>query len=218
MKKCFECENSKELEAFSQDKSRKDGLQPVCKACRNSYYIKNKEKIKLQKQKYREENKELIQKQRRKSYFKNKEQMLIYHKSYYSRPEIKKRKNEQEKYKLSTNPNYKILRNLRIKLCGIMKGRNKSMRTIEFLGCSVEELWEHLKSKFQPGMTVQNYGRNGWHMDHIIPCVAFDFSDPKQQRKCFHYSNLQPLWAKDNLSKGDKILPEYKNLLNYETV
>ena len=73
-------------------------------------------------------------------------------------------------------------------------------------------LVEYLESKFQPGMTWKNYGNpngdhtNCWHIDHIIPCASFDLSDPEQQVKCFHYTNLQPLWAKDNIRKKDKIL------------
>jgi hypothetical protein len=54
-------------------------------------------------------------------------------------------------------------------------------------------------------MTWQNYGYYGWHIDHIKPCASFDLRKPSEQRKCFHYSNLQPLWAKDNLQKSDKI-------------
>ena len=60
---------------------------------------------------------------------------------------------------------------------------------------------------FLPGMTWENHTRSGWHIDHIVPCAAFDLSDPAQQRACFHYTNLQPLWAKTNLKKSNK-LPE----------
>ena len=59
-----------------------------------------------------------------------------------------------------------------------------------------------LEAQFLPGMTWDNHGE--WHIDHIRPCASFDFSDPQQQKECSHYSNLQPLWAKDNLSKSDK--------------
>jgi DNA/RNA endonuclease G (NUC1) len=55
-------------------------------------------------------------------------------------------------------------------------------------------------------MNWENYGKNGWHIDHIIPCASFDLTDPKQQKNCFHYTNLQPLWAADNIRKSDKIL------------
>ena len=85
----------------------------------------------------------------------------------------------------------------------VLKGRYKSKPTLKLLGCSFEECWQHLESKFQPGMTKENYGL--WHVDHIRPCVSFDLTDPEQQKICFHYTNLQPLWAIDNMKKGSKI-------------
>jgi hypothetical protein len=75
---------------------------------------------------------------------------------------------------------------------------------MKLIDCTIEELWTHLKRKFTEGMTKENYGK--WHIDHIIPCASFDLTDPEQQEKCFHYTNLRPLWAFDNMSKGAKII------------
>lgn len=72
----------------------------------------------------------------------------------------------------------------------------------ELIGCSAEELKIYIESKFKPGMTWENYGRNGWHIDHVKACALFDLTDPDQQRACFHYTNLQPLWAAENRKKG----------------
>lgn len=80
----------------------------------------------------------------------------------------------------------------------------KTGRTVDLIGCSYADLVRHLESKFAPGMNWENRGRAGWHIDHIRPCSSFDLSDPEQQRACFHFSNLQPLWAEDNLRKADK--------------
>jgi len=77
-------------------------------------------------------------------------------------------------------------------------------KTMELAGCSLEDLMKHLESKFAEGMTWENYGIKGWHIDHIRPCASFDLEDPEEQKKCFHWSNLQPLWAVDNLKKSDK--------------
>jgi hypothetical protein len=66
----------------------------------------------------------------------------------------------------------------------------------------VEQLRQHLEAQFTDGMSWDNYGRDGWHIDHIRPCASFDLTDPEQQRQCFHYTNLQPLWAADNIRKG----------------
>jgi hypothetical protein len=76
----------------------------------------------------------------------------------------------------------------------------KQARTIDLIGCTPPELWAHLERQFRPGMTRENYGR--WHVDHIRPCASFDLRDLEQQRQCFHFSNLQPLWALDNLKKS----------------
>lgn len=79
---------------------------------------------------------------------------------------------------------------------------DKSAKTETLIGCTMLELKTHLERQFTEGMSWDNYGK--WHIDHIIPCAAFDLTDPVQQRQCFHYSNLQPLWAADNFSKGKK--------------
>jgi hypothetical protein len=83
--------------------------------------------------------------------------------------------------------------------------RNHSMRTIEWLGCSIAELKLHLESKFLPGMDWDNHGLYGWHIDHIIPISNFDVTNSEEFKKACHYTNLQPLWAKDNLVKSNKI-------------
>lgn len=80
----------------------------------------------------------------------------------------------------------------------------KGTKTNQFLGCSGKQLKTYIESLWLEGMTWENYGLYGWHIDHKKPCSSFDLSDPEQQKACFHYSNLQPLWAKDNLSKGAK--------------
>jgi hypothetical protein len=71
---------------------------------------------------------------------------------------------------------------------------------MELIGCSIDKLWNHLESKFESWMTKENYGL--WHVDHIIACAKFDLTRPEQQRTCFHYTNLQPLEAIENMRKG----------------
>lgn len=102
----------------------------------------------------------------------------------------------------SQEPEFRIKRNLRRRLHYALQGRDKSASTMELLGCSIACLKACLEVQFSAGMSWENYGE--WHVDHIRPCVSFDLSDPKQQRDCFHFTNLQPLWAKDNLIKGGK--------------
>lgn len=76
--------------------------------------------------------------------------------------------------------------------------------TLELLGCSTDAAKMHIESQFSEGMAWENHGLHGWHIDHIKPCASFDLTLDSEQRKCFHYSNLQPLWAKDNIKKSDK--------------
>jgi hypothetical protein len=81
---------------------------------------------------------------------------------------------------------------------------SKMQGTADLIGCTIEELRQHLEAQFINSMNWNNYGRTGWHIDHIRPCASFDLTDAEQQRQCFHYTNLQPLWAAENIRKGAK--------------
>jgi hypothetical protein len=75
---------------------------------------------------------------------------------------------------------------------------------MNLIGCDIYELKKHLESKFLKGMNWDNYGKNGWEIDHIIPCASFDLTNEIQQKQCFNYLNLQPLWVLDNILKSNK--------------
>ena len=100
------------------------------------------------------------------------------------------------------DPRHRIERSMRQRMFEVIRSGFKSARTMELVGCSSQELKEHLEKQFKPGMSWSNYGIDGWHIDHVKPCSGFDLSDPEQQRQCFHFSNLQPLWWHENLAKG----------------
>lgn len=108
--------------------------------------------------------------------------------------------------KRHSDPVYKMELTCRKRVQNALKRKNidKLTRFVDLIGCSYKELKDHIESQFQPGMTWGNHGLYGWHVDHIKPCASFDLSDPEQQKECFHYSNLQPLWWRENLSKGAK--------------
>lgn len=95
---------------------------------------------------------------------------------------------------------------LRTRICLALNGADKSARTFELIGCPAVWLEVHLESLFAPGMTWENYGPV-WHVDHKRPCTSFDLTNPEQQRMCFHWTNLQPLFAEDNLRKSDTYDP-----------
>ena len=99
---------------------------------------------------------------------------------------------------------FKIKGNLRSRLRYALKDCNgtKSSRTMEMVGCTLKELIPFLEQQFSSGMSWDNYGFYGWHIDHKIPCAAFDLTKPEDQKVCFNYKNLQPLWARDNTKKS----------------
>jgi len=119
----------------------------------------------------------------------------------------KKERNEYNKKRYKNDEQYKLSLLLRGRLKKVLDRKNVPTRS-EFgnmLGCSYEELVIHLESQFTDGMDWSNWSRDGWHIDHIKPLAAFDLTDKKQLAEACHYTNLQPLWAEDNYSKGDKL-------------
>lgn len=113
--------------------------------------------------------------------------------------------NQYELLKCRNNPEWKIRKRMSARLGEIIRvftGKRKAVKTELLLGCSRNVLIQWMESQFVDGMNWENYGQFGWHIDHIRPCSSFDLSRPKQQRACFHYTNLQPLWWRDNISKG----------------
>lgn len=111
------------------------------------------------------------------------------------------------KIQMQTNIQFRLRRNLRIRLCHILKDRQKIVSSIKDLGCSVDQLKLYLESQFQLGMTWNNYGnkKGQWSIDHIIPLANVDLTNREELLKACHYTNLQPLWAIDNLKKSNKI-------------
>lgn len=118
----------------------------------------------------------------------------------------KRRKRERERY--ANDPEFRLKRVFQLRVLSALKGRQKAARTKEMCGCSTAALRQHIERQWQPGMSWSNHGRgkDRWHIDHRIPCCRFDLSDPIEQHKCFHYTNLQPLWEHENLSKGGRLI------------
>lgn len=112
---------------------------------------------------------------------------------------------EYQRKRLSEDTDFRLAYTLRSRVRNAIHSNAKSSATFELLGCTVEELKKYLEAKFKPGMTWDNWGRFGWHIDHIMPCASFDLSNADEQKKCFHYTNLQPLWCHENQSKGKKV-------------
>ena len=113
-----------------------------------------------------------------------------------------KKSMEYKKLRLATDIQFRLRKNLRSRISTVLKGKSKLGSAVRDLGCSMEFLKEYLESKFQLGMTWNNYGK--WHIDHIKPLINFDLTIKEQLLLACHYTNLQPLWANDNWSKGGR--------------
>lgn len=150
------------------------------------------------------ENKEIIKQSNHEYYIANKEKIKKNNKLYYQKNKnILNEYYKQHRNKLyNEDPIFKLKANIRSYIYLLLKGYIKEGKCFDLIGCAPEQLKKHLENQFQSGMTWFNYGK--WHIDHIIPCSRFDLSKREEQEKCFHYTNLQPLWAKDNLAKGKK--------------
>lgn len=121
------------------------------------------------------------------------------------RSEYNAGENARRKKQRKEDPSFAIECRLRTRLSISLHkaGASKSASAAELIGCDVDFLKDYIEARFLPGMTWEN--RRLWHIDHRIPCAAFDLTKPERQRQCFHYSNLQPLWWRDNLIKADNL-------------
>lgn len=200
MKQCSKCKEPKKLSEFHKDKTHKDGFKTVCKLCSKKYLDENKEAKSKVKKKYYEKNKEEILKDRKHWRDSHKEEIKQYYEN--NKTKIIKQKNKYKRERCNSDIEFRILNNLRSRLHDALKGKNKASRTLKLLGCSIEFLKKHLESQFKKDMTWDNHSFRGWHIDHIKPCAKFDLSDSEEQRKCFNFKNLQPLWAEENIKKG----------------
>lgn len=117
-----------------------------------------------------------------------------YYKAYW-------KKYRKERYAI--NPVARLSDILRSRISAAIKYKRKSGSAVKDLGCSLEQLFSHLESKFEAGMTWENWGK--WHIDHIRPLISFDLTNREQFLQACHYTNLQPLWAKDNIAKGARL-------------
>ena len=159
-----------------------------CKVKEKHLYLARREKILLQKAHYYEQNREqLIQKD----------------KAY--RTHNGSKINQRRAHRYQNDIQFKIQMRLRCRIVDAISDNQKAGSAVSDLGCSIPELKQHLESKFTEGMTWDNWGLFGWHIDHIIPLASFDLTDREQFLNACHYTNLQPLWAKDNIQKSDKV-------------
>lgn len=211
------------------DKTRKagpeiEGRRQRKKEYDRKRYLANKEAVSAYGRAYRDANAEKIRERERARYGKNveacrqanrasaklnREKNTARERKWRSRNKDKVR-GYNRKYvnkKRKTDIAFHLQMTVRTRIHGALarSSLGKEARALQYVGCTADELRCWLEGKFLPGMTWENRGRHGWHIDHIIPLAKFDLSDYAQQSAAFHYTNLQPLWAEDNMRKKDKV-------------
>lgn len=208
------------------DRVRAERKSPEARAKQREYYAKAREatragqkayhwrtrEIRLQKMReYTAANYEAVKAKQREYHAKNKERCNQISRDYHKKhaAELSKKHTIRQRERRKNDPEFACSCRLRRRLLLAIRsvGVTKTDNTHALLGCTPRFLKEHLEKQFVPGMSWEN--RHKWHIDHIIPCAAFNLSDPEQQKACFHYTNLQPLWAKDNIRKGAKLPHEF---------
>lgn len=157
---------------------------------KRDYYKEHTEEILNINRKWKKENPEKSKESKRKEYYKNKDKYA-------------KRSRDYENDKLKNDPYFKFLHQLRCRIRIAIKKNYKSGSAVKDLGCSSKEAYNYIESLFKDGMSWDNHGE--WHIDHIIPLSSFNLKNRDEFLKAVHYTNLQPLWKSENLSKGSKI-------------
>jgi len=218
-KVCKDCHKEKELYEFPKHKQMKDGHLNQCKVCKNDYLRKygegNKEKLSEKSKTYYEENREVIKKRVRNHWNDNATEINQKRREKYkidetyrekvlqqcSTSNAKCRPERRKKVREEKSSAY-YLELCRKRMWHAFNGRGaKSDKTKNLLGCDGDFLKQYLE-----GTKVEGKDYSDTHIDHIVPCSSFDLSDEDQQRKCFHYTNLQLLPARENLEKSNKII------------
>lgn len=193
-KKCTQCGVIKILTEFSPNKGNKNGIRSNCKNCqclsvKNKYHSCEETRIKRATEKKLPAAAVRIEASRRK-------------------PKAKEKNRDYQRIRSEKDVDFRLAKRLRTRRWLAVKTQSvsKCLHLEELLGCTLQEFKSYLEYRFYPDgqtgevMTWENYGQ--WHIDEIIPCSAWDLKDPGQQRLCFHFSNAQPLCAKENFSKG----------------
>ena len=187
-KNCTKCGQIKTRDEFPPDKIKRTGLHSHCRQCENQAKRELYQMDHVREQKSKRAKK--------------------YNQSVHGRQQ--RSKSQKERYK--TDPKFKMKDILRRRLTAALQQAKhgkavKCARTLDMLGCTMDFFMQYIEQQFEPGMTWQNHGsgERKWQIDHIKPCALFDLTNAEQQKTCFNFSNMQPLWAEDNMKKGCRL-------------
>jgi hypothetical protein len=176
------------------------GRCPECfSKYKKEYTLANSESIREKRHNYLTNNKDHVAKLRRASYGRNRDKIIKRNSEYFeaNKDWLIPKRNANRTMRLNEDTDYRLkyVLSSRVRMAVNSQGTGKSKRTMELVGCTVPELVKYLEAQFKPGMTWGNHGnhKDEWNIDHIVPCAFFDLSDPEEQKKCFHFSNMQPM-------------------------
>ncbi len=232
-KKCTGCGETKPLEEYHKHKTCKYGRDSKCKVCRKAYnkaYMKAYNQSEAGKAYQKAYNQSEKGKAKRKAYeqseagkakrkaYNQSEAGKAYQKAYNQSEAGKAKKKAYDqseagkakrKNRYDNDPVYKLQHNLRVGFCQWIKGTAKTCKTEQYVGCTYKELLDHLERQFEEGMTWENHGRgdNKWQVDHFNAQSRFDPTIEEEAFKCWHYTNLQPMWAEINIKHSNKKKP-----------
>jgi len=235
-KKCSKCGEVKPVSEFSKDKNRKDGLQRQCKSCAKQYYQDHREENKQYNQDYREEKKQYHRqyyqdhKEERKQYHRqykqdhreekkqydkqynqdHKEERKQYNRQYKQdhREEKKQYRRQYENKKYKTDTTFRLRSIISKAIWKSIKRNKNGYHWEDLVGYTLDDLKQHLEKQFKDGMSWDNYGYDGWHIDHKKPVSWFNFTsyEDEEFKQCWALENLQPKWAEDNMVKGNRYI------------
>lgn len=209
MKICSKCNGLFPTSDFAKNKTTKDGLFAWCRSCtrewRRQNYLANLSIHKQRTKKWRESNTEYNRSRNKKWLLENQARRKEYKKIYRAANKEKVNEYKRRRWHIDKNdPIFRLQHTLRRRLRkAIHKIKNTyTEESLRLVGCTLDFLKTFLEAKFSPGMSWENYGK--WHIDHMRPVCSFDLTNQNDVDICFHYTNLQPLWAMDNVMKGSK--------------
>lgn len=208
---CSGCAQSKPFEAFSRSKKDRLGIRSRCKACVSvaEALSRDPEKDRARGKAYRSKNPEKERQKRRRWRVANREKARAQDQAWRASNADRVKAYVKRSYeKKRDNPRFRLQAAVKATLSArLSRGVKGGRRTWEILGYTAEQLTAHLERQFAPGMSWENYGRHGWHIDHIIPLAAFNYETPDHIdfKRAWALSNLRPLWARDNWQKHAKL-------------
>lgn len=231
MKKCVICKMELPLESFSKYKRTVDGLNTKCRICCRKQYktwsdnnqaklkevrkktdasrvdkkreYQRSEKSKEYHKQWYQDNKESVKLKASEWVKNNPDKVKAKRQRWISKPENRDKINAYIRQKRKDDPSFKIAHNVRTRLLRVLKGKRKYAKTMELLGCTSQELKEHLEKQFSPEMNWDNHGKY-WHIDHVKPISWFNLTIEREMREACHYTNLKPMVASENMSKGNR--------------